>query len=347
MSILQDEVPPQDFATIQAIVESELDFEKTFATFEPTPIGSASIGQVHRATLRDGTHVVVKVCYPKVEELLTGDVRTIKMFAQVAQPVHVPALEEIEKQFQTEFDYRKEAEQLQFVRDNLIKAGLAGPDKLCIVPKPYMKYCTKRVLVMEELYGEKLVTGLKKDIQAYAARAGQSMQEFLDVQKEKELEYAQRGERMQGATESEYNVFIRLEDSKRMIQNGWNRLYNLTTALTTGAPARSYKDKSDLPINHAKLVDDLLYIHGHEVLVDGRFNGDCHPGNILMCRKSDGSPLLGLIDYGQTKTLSKEKRHLFCNIIIALDNNNREEVVRLMKEAGFKVRRKSAAVMIC
>jgi predicted unusual protein kinase regulating ubiquinone biosynthesis (AarF/ABC1/UbiB family) len=55
MSVLQDQVPPQEFSVIKKIVESELDFDKVFATFEETPIGSAAIGQVHRATLRDGT----------------------------------------------------------------------------------------------------------------------------------------------------------------------------------------------------------------------------------------------------------------------------------------------------
>jgi hypothetical protein len=55
MSVLQDQVPPQDFPVIKKIVESELDFHKVFATFEEKPIGSAAIGQVHRATLKDGT----------------------------------------------------------------------------------------------------------------------------------------------------------------------------------------------------------------------------------------------------------------------------------------------------
>lgn len=336
MSVLQDQVPPQDYATIRAIVESELDFKKTFSSFDPVPIGSASIGQVHRATLRDGTDVVVKVCYPKVETLLRGDVRTIKMFAQIAQPVHVPALDEIEKQFLTEFDYRKEAEHLRIVRDNLMKAGLAGPGKLCQVPKPYMEYCTKRVLVMEELHGQKLAVGLKKDIEKYAARAGQSVQDFIVTQKEKEREYADRGERVQGATASEYDLFISLENSKRRLKNGWNRMYNAVNVLTPGARKRGFQDKSELPLNHAKLVNDLIYVHGHEVLVDGFFNGDPHPGNILLCAHDDGTPQLGLIDYGQVKKLSKEQRHLFSKIIIAIDDDNREEVVRLMKEAGFK-----------
>lgn len=55
MSVLQDQVPPQPFHIVEEIVKSELDFDKVFASFEETPIGSAAIGQVHRATLKDGT----------------------------------------------------------------------------------------------------------------------------------------------------------------------------------------------------------------------------------------------------------------------------------------------------
>lgn len=55
--------------------------------------------------------------YPEVEGLFRGDVRTIKLFAKVAQPVHVPALEEIEKQSMNEFDYERESKQLAQVRE--------------------------------------------------------------------------------------------------------------------------------------------------------------------------------------------------------------------------------------
>jgi aarF domain-containing kinase len=72
MVVLQDQVPAQNFETIKAIVESELDFYKVFSSFEEKPIGSAAIGQVHRATLKDGTPVVVKVRYPNVERIMRG-----------------------------------------------------------------------------------------------------------------------------------------------------------------------------------------------------------------------------------------------------------------------------------
>ena len=55
MGVLQDKCPHEDFETIKAVISKELDFDKVFASFEEEPIGAASIGQVHRATLKDGT----------------------------------------------------------------------------------------------------------------------------------------------------------------------------------------------------------------------------------------------------------------------------------------------------
>lgn len=275
--MLQDQCPPQPFSVIRSIVESELDFNDTFESFDPEPIGAASIGQVHRAVLKNGTHVVVKVCYPNVERLLRGDVRTIKLFAQVAQPEHVAGLEEMEKQFQTEFDYRKEAQNMALIRDNLMKAGLVGPGKLCQIPKPYHEYCTKRVLVMEELSGDKLAVELEKDVKHHAERAGQSVKDYMESQKSKEREAEESGKKFQGPSAQEYDLFISLVDGKRRLKNLFNRVYNTSVALIPGSQWREYEDKSVLPVNHAKLVDNLLAIHGHEVLVDGAFNGDPHP----------------------------------------------------------------------
>lgn len=330
---------------IKSIVESELDFDATFASFDPIPIGAASIGQVHRAVLKDGTRVVVKVCYPNVERLLRGDVRTIKLFARLAQPVHVPALEETERQFQTEFDYRQEAANLARVRDNLMRAGLAGPGKLCQVPQPYLDLCTKRVLVMEELRGPKLQVALRHDAEHHAARAGTTVDQYVEAQRERANALEEQGKAVPSPTRQQYDLFISLVDQKRRLRNAWNRWHNLTLGLLPGAETRPYLDKSVLPLNHAQLVDDLFAVHGHEVLVDGFFNGDPHPGNILLCRLPDGTPQIGLIDYGQTKSLTKEQRHLFAKLIIALDNDDKDEIVRLMKEAGFKSERMDPDVM--
>lgn len=56
----------------------------------------------------------------------------------------------------------------------------------------------------------------------------------------------------------------------------------------------------------------------------------------MLCRKSDGSPQLGLIDYGQVKRLSKADRHLFCHIVLALADDDKPRIVELLKQAGYQ-----------
>lgn len=338
LSVLQDQCPTHDFIVVREIIESEYGkkLDQVFASFDETPIGAASIGQVHRATLLDGTRVVVKVQYPEVERLFRGDVRTIRLFAQLAQPVHVPAIEEIEKQFMNEFDYQREAQQLSDVRDNLIKAGLEGEGKLCRVPKPYMELARKRVLVMEELKGDKLQVELKKDMERNAKRLGVSLQELVADIAKKEQEAKARGEEFRGPTAQEYDDFISAANKQRVAENTWNMFYNVTIGWIPGMQGKETKPKSELPINHAKLMDDLIYVHGHEVCVDGKFNADAHPGNILLLGVEEGKPQLGLIDYGQVPVLSKKTRLIFCKLIIALAEDNREDIVHWMKEAGYK-----------
>lgn len=282
MAPLQDSCPARPFEVVKSIIEEdfEKDLYKLFDSFEESPIGAASIGQVHRATLKDGTRVVVKVMYPGVEDVFRGDVRTIKMFCEVAQPVHVPPLLEIEKQFMTEFDYRREAEHLEKVRRNMMTANIAGDSsRLCAIPKPYLELCTKRVLVMEELKGGKLADELKKDMQRQMNRMKKSLENFGD---EKTLEKGftkefSLGEN--GPSSEEYESFIKILDAKRKLTNIYSAVYNVSMGWLPGVKKRNYEGKSSLPINHAKLIDELLYIHGHQILVDGVFNGDPHPGN--------------------------------------------------------------------
>ena len=278
MSVLQDECPAEPFSVVKHTIETEYGkpLEEVFSSFDETPIGAASIGQVHRAKLLDGTNVVVKVMYESVERIFRGDVRTIKMFAQVAQPVHVPPLEEIEKQFMTEFEYKKEGEQLAKVRDNLFKAGLVGDDgKQYAVPKPYLDLSTKKVLVMEELKGEKLANALKADMAKHAARAGETVDQFKAEQEEEVRQLRKKGIVKVGPSAKEYDQYVRLLDGERKLGNASKMAYNYSLGWLPGMEWKQYVDRNSLPlINHAKLVDDLIYIHGWEVLVDGYFNGD-------------------------------------------------------------------------
>ncbi|KAL7495014.1 hypothetical protein ACHAWT_003748 [Skeletonema menzelii] len=350
MSVLQDECPSEPFEVVKSIVESEYgcNLNDVFETFEETPIGAASIGQVHRATLkRDGSKVVVKIMYPGVENIFRGDVRTIKMFCEVAQPVHVAPLIEIEKQFMTEFDYVLEAQQLEKVRKNMMAADIAGDaSKLCAIPRPHLELCTKRILVMDELNGNKLITELKNDMNRQMERMNKSLAKFggdeAEMQKSFTKEFA-LGEN--GPTSEQYETLIKLLDAKRRAVNAYAALYNYSVGLIPGTKRKEYQDKSSLPINHAKLIDDLLHIHGHQVLVDGVFNGDPHPGNILLLGVKEGKPQLGLIDFGQVKTLTKEERLVFCRLILALADDDKDAVVKALKEAGYKSQKMDEDIM--
>ena len=103
MSILQDGVPPKPVRVVESTMRGD---GLRPEDFELGPVlGSASIGQVH-SCVHGGRRRVVKVQYPEVRGQFESDVKTLILFCKVAQPVHVPGLEEIERQFLTEFDYR-------------------------------------------------------------------------------------------------------------------------------------------------------------------------------------------------------------------------------------------------
>lgn len=354
MSILQDNCPAKDFHVVKSIVDHEIkhshignSMEDVFLSFDEKPIGAASIGQVHRAVLRTGERVVVKIMYPDVERLFRGDVRTIKMFAKIAQPVHVPGLEAVEKQFQGEFDYRREARQMETIRNNLIQAGFIE-NGLCMVPSPYLDLCTKRMLVMEELKGEKLAVALTKNVQKVSTHLGITPEQLLSYQKDIKIESSSpspippevntNDKANTSLPSQDYEQYIQMLDKYRKMNNWRSFLYNYTIYWwKPGAEWIDYDDISYLPINHAQMIDNLLMIQGHQVLVNGYFNADPHPGNILLLPSTSSTeqPRLGLIDYGQVKLLPKKSRILLCQLMIALADDDKPKIVEVMKKAGY------------
>ena len=111
---------------IRAVVEGELGrpMEEVFSSFSEEPIGCASIGQAHRAVLREtGERVVVKVQNPDAERTFRGDIMACKIIVDIFAPQVSTAFTEIEKQFGTEFDYRGECRNSMDVKRNLEKSG--------------------------------------------------------------------------------------------------------------------------------------------------------------------------------------------------------------------------------
>lgn len=157
---LQDDVGPIPFAEVEATIESELGarVSKLFESFDPEPLGTASLGQVHAATLRGGRAVVVKVQRPHIRTQLAEDLEFFRelagfMAAHTALGARVDVLgviEQLERALADELDYRTEARSAAHFR-----RALAEYPRL-LVPKVVEAYSRERVLVTERVRGVKV-----------------------------------------------------------------------------------------------------------------------------------------------------------------------------------------------
>ncbi len=163
LSELQDNIEPFDFAAVEEIVTEELGqrISKAFESFDSEPIASASLGQVHRAKLRDGTEVVVKIRRPGIRkkvyeelEVLETTARFLQKNTQVGRQLEIENLVlYFRRSLLRELNYLKEAEHMLVLRENLKEFDLI------VVPAPIEDYTTDKVLTMELIKGQK-ITGI-------------------------------------------------------------------------------------------------------------------------------------------------------------------------------------------
>jgi ubiquinone biosynthesis protein len=251
---LQDNVPAFSYREVSRIMEQELGapIENLFLQFSETPLAAASIGQVHRAVLRDGTAVAVKVQRPDIQSLIETDLDILTDWARLAENRLEWArnyrvrdiVDELGKALRTELDYTAEARNAEKFA-NQYKTW-----KHVHVPTVYWEYCTSRVLTMAYMEGIKLSDQVQLD------RAG------LD---------------------------------RRLLAERF-----ATTIL-------------------------------HQVLFEGFFHGDPHPGNVLALK--DGS--LVLLDFGMVGRLTPGMKKHFASFVIALRNQSSKGVIRAISNMGI------------
>ncbi len=253
LSRLQDDVAPFPFEDVERIVTTELGVRLStiFPTFEHTPLAAASLGQVHRATLRDGREVVVKVQRPDIREHIVEDMEVLRELAQLLDShtdfgqrfAVADLLEEFRRSLIDELDYRREAENL-----TTIGTMLTGHKRI-VVPTPYPDFTTSRVLTMEYVPGRKV---------------------------------------------TDLGPLGRLE------------------------------------LDGATLADDLFGAYIKQVLVDGVFHADPHPGNVLVT--DDGR--LVLLDIGMVARVAPAYREKLLKLLLALADARPDEVVRAARTMG-------------
>jgi len=152
---LQNHTPSVEWTEMEALFRDEFDGlgpDEVFASFDTTPFAAASIGQVYRATLHDGTDAVVKIQYPGVVEAFESDLANLDVLVGTISHIIPKAdfaklFEDITHRVIEEVDYEHErANQMEF-------AALWKGDPQIIVPRTFPEYCRSRVLVSEYLSG--------------------------------------------------------------------------------------------------------------------------------------------------------------------------------------------------
>jgi ubiquinone biosynthesis protein len=157
LATLQDNVPPLTEPEVVRVMEEELGvpWEDVFESIEPTPMAAGTIAQVHRATLADGSRVVVKVQRPTAREDIMQDLALLQLFAQKTesrpafrQVIDMPAVfEHLSQSLRRELDFRQEA-------GNIDRMGqVLEPYPRLAVPAVYHDLSSARLLVMEEIQG--------------------------------------------------------------------------------------------------------------------------------------------------------------------------------------------------
>lgn len=157
---LQEEARPEPFEAIRAVVEEDLGItlEQAFESFDPVPIGSASVGQVHVARLPGGREVVVKVQRPDAASTLNADIDLLYQLARLSKD-RVKRLsfldlegmvDEFAKTVRQELDYRNEAR-----NDEAVRRNFEGNEHV-IVPRVHWRQTTGRVLTQDRIDGPTL-----------------------------------------------------------------------------------------------------------------------------------------------------------------------------------------------
>lgn len=159
---LQDAVPPFQGEQARRIVEEELGqpISGFFATFEETPLAAASVAQVHRAVLPDGTPVIAKVQRPGIEQVIQADLEILFCLARLLHD-HVPEsrrydplglVEEFAETITRELDFRLEGRSADRFRENF------RDEAAVYVPLIFWEFSSKRVLTMEHSHGHRVDT---------------------------------------------------------------------------------------------------------------------------------------------------------------------------------------------
>lgn len=329
LATVQDSVPQWPYEQVRELVRMSLrenqglEWSDVFLHMDETALGSASIGQCHRAVLKYPWNdryktVAVKIMHPGAETCFQQDFQIFRWLCRIALPGWKPILDELQKQMMTEFDYRQEARNLAEVRANMV----ASPyNNQVTVPEPLHDLCSKNMLVMEMLEGKKFAESIE-DRLANAIGSQEAAKQYL----RKKRAALVMGNISAGVDSINANELVAF--GRTLLQCKGNA--SLWSHLTMG-----YKLVA-LHRHVQRSVQLLVDVHGYQIFLNRVFNGDCHPGNMLELPNGK----IGLIDYGQTKRISLQESRSIARVIseIGRESVDKSKVAAAMRECGFQTK---------
>ena len=154
LSLFHDAVPPRPFELLRPIVERDLGrkIESVFSTIEHRALAAASLAQVHRATLHDGSQVVVKIQYPEIRRVIPLDLGMLRRVVRLIQRLQsridlYSIIREVTRFIERELDFEQEVHATERL------AGILESCPDVRVPKVHREYCGPNVIVLEYLEG--------------------------------------------------------------------------------------------------------------------------------------------------------------------------------------------------
>ena len=168
LSSLQAKVPPVAWSEIEVLLRQQLrdksTLEQTFSTINPEPVAAGSIGQVHRATLKDGREVALKIQRPGIDSIINQDIALIKGLAELVSISDLASdfdlvvlAEEFSKALLSELDFTEEANFTDQLRQNMSRSRWFDPKQL-VIPTVYWELTTEKLLVLDWLNGVPLLS---------------------------------------------------------------------------------------------------------------------------------------------------------------------------------------------
>lgn len=251
---LQDDVEPFAFDEVRETIEEELGVRvsKLFESIDEEPLASASLGQVHRAVLRNSeTEVAVKVQRPDIRKKVVTELEGIQEMAEFIEN-HTKfgekfevgrMVEQFRKTIIAELNYLEEAANLSRLRDNL------GEKALLVVPAPHMDFCSSKVLTMDFVTGTKITD-------------------------------------LSGVVHTE--------------------------------------------IDGAALSDEVFSSYLEQILVDGFFHADPHPGNLLITPDHR----IALIDLGMVGSIPDGQKDLLLQLLAATADGRSDDAANVAQKIG-------------